>query len=123
MRCIILTILIPLVFLIICAFGGSAHADMTDAEIAEANLVNLVKKHMRPAERRGDYDKRLYDGMSNSKGYETASAETQGNRRAEIRSIDGQQPAIEISQERTSLPADYMEMPTSKRDMERYNGR
>lgn len=38
-----------------------------------------------------------------------------------IRTIDGSADAIEINQERTGLPSDYLALPTSKRDMERYN--
>lgn len=101
MRCIILTILIPLVFLIICACGGSAHAAFIEfdnpALTREERLIRLqVEKH------RGNLSV-----IPNSS----------------IHAIDGREDAIQISQERTSLPESYMALPTSKRDMERYNGR
>lgn len=40
-----------------------------------------------------------------------------------VRAIDGREDSIEIGQENTSLPSEYMALPTSKEKMERYAGR
>lgn len=37
-----------------------------------------------------------------------------------LRPIDGKEDAVQISRERTSRPDEYLDMPTSKKDMERY---
>lgn len=40
-----------------------------------------------------------------------------------VRAIDAKTDVIEISQENTSLPPEYMALPTSKKDMRKYVGK
>jgi len=111
MRVLFLAIILPMIFFLLCAMGG-AHASepfMTfeNAPLTrEERLIMLqVKKHRQPQQ-------------------QAFEIKVQGKCvHGCVRPLDGDLPAIEISSARTGMPSEFMDMPTSKRDMERYSGR
>lgn len=59
MRILTLAFILPLLFLFLCACGGSAHG-LTMNDIAEREEQKLVKQHMVNYPKSGFYDHRLY---------------------------------------------------------------
>lgn len=106
MRTLTLAFILPLLFLILCAFGGSAHG-LTMDDIAEREEQKLVKQHIVNYPKSEYYDHRLYTEHHKPQHY------------ASTRPIDGYQPVIEISQAERS---GYVQMPI-KPNQEKYYGR
>lgn len=94
------TLITFIFFMIYASISGAAHASSFDSKIQALYSPELVEAII----------KQQINHHGNLLDLPESSALP----------IDGDIPAVEVSNNRTSLPDEYMAMPTSKNQMERY---